>query len=184
MKIYVYDDRTGGALRDICMSNRAQVLLHEDAIRRRKHKNQGLSFLDEVDMLILEVTKRSQDIQFILAHALLLQKPTLCLYVKNSPPRDVMTYVRKQPYPRSIKTFSYTPDTMALSVRRFMAQYAPSREEREELQAIKYTVRLTARDDQYLQWLAKQNRTTKAKMLRRIISDTVENDDDYCAVFE
>lgn len=184
MKIYIYDERTGGALRDICVSNRAQVLLHEEAIARRKHKNHGLSFLDEVDMLILEVTKRTQDIQFILAHALLLQKPTLCLYVKNSPPRDVMSYVRKQPYPRSIKTFSYTPDTMALSVRRFLAQYTTNPDEREELQPTKYTIRLTRRDDHYLQWLAKKNRTTKAKMLRRIISETVENDEDYCATFE
>ncbi len=183
MKIYIFDERTGGALRDICVSNRAEVLTHEEAMSRRKHINQGLSFLDEVDLLILEVTSRSQDVQFILAHALLLQKPTLCLYVKNSPPRDVMSYVRKQPYPRSIKTFSYTSETMPLAVRRFMGQHATDPYHREELPATKYTLRLTPRDDKYLQWLAKQHHTTKAKMLRHIIHELIEKDDAYREVY-
>ncbi len=184
MKIYVFDERTGGSVRDLCMSNRAQVLTHEEAISRRKHTKLGLSFLDEVDLLILEITKPTQDLQFILAHALLLQKPTLCLYAKNQPPRDVMNYIRKQPRPCSVKTFSYTADTLGLATRRFMSQYRVESDEGEDQALIKYTLRLTSHDDRYIQWLAKMNRTTKAKMLRRIIQDMVESDEDYCATLE
>ncbi len=179
MKIYIYDERTGGSLRDLCVSNRLDVLTHEEAMARRKHARLGLSFLDEVDVLILEMTKPNQDVQFILAHALLLQKPTLCLYSKNQAPRDLMSYIQKQPSPHAIKTFSYTAKTMMPAVRRFVGQYATDPQQRQEFPATKYTLRLTAREDRYIQWLAQQNRTTKAKMMRQIIHELIEKDEQY-----
>lgn len=181
MNVYIFDERTDGAIVDICTANRVTVLTHHDAMKRRKHPSLGLSFLDQVDALILDITRPSQDVQFILAHALLLQKPTLCVYAKNYPPRDVIAYIKKQPAPRSIKTFSYSTQSLAEGIRRFVAQQHVDPEERDVVPSIKYTLRMTPQTDRYIQWLSEKERKTKAIVLREIFAQMALNDAEYQA---
>ncbi|MFH1781150.1 MAG: hypothetical protein ABH835_00840, partial [Patescibacteria group bacterium] len=68
----------------------------------------GLSFLEQVDGLVLEITEADPQINYFLAQAILQRKPTLCLYQKNKVPRQLLVYLNQKNIPKEIVTKAYT----------------------------------------------------------------------------
>lgn len=141
-------------------------------------KNSSLSALERVDGIILEITEPTPDIQFVLAQAIILQKPTLCLYEKNREPREMLTHLAKKTVPKFIKPKAYTTNSLESAVGVFLATLTP-RSGIHETPSIKFTLRLTPSLEKYLEWLAKERDANKAEYIRKLIARELEQDEKY-----
>lgn len=179
MILYIHDNKTGGVIEQTCRTLGVEVLTAADAEKQQADASQVDTFLDRVDAMVLEITKPDQQVQFLLAHAILAQKPTLCLYGKNQPPRELLKYVKKGKPPRPIKTFSYTDGTIERSVANFIITHDPEKQEFDDIPSIKYTLRLTPRIERYLEWYSETHQTTKADRIRELLENAADESDDY-----
>ncbi|PIW36615.1 MAG: hypothetical protein COW24_04370 [Candidatus Kerfeldbacteria bacterium CG15_BIG_FIL_POST_REV_8_21_14_020_45_12] len=179
MRIYLHDNKTQGRLERLCKRAGLEVLTHEEVMTRDTMPEGVNFFLDQVDALILEVTNPTQEIYFVLAQAMLTNKPTLCLYAKNQTPQELISYVKRRPAPRPIKTFSYTGATLIRSLTDFLIRQDPDQLEYDDIPSIKYTVRLTPKVDRYLKWISQQKKMNKADFLRDLLTTMAVEDPDF-----
>lgn len=179
MKVFLYDRHTKGVLECSSKKTTAEVIAIS-SLSEHKNMSQAVAhFLDQVDALLIEITDPTDLEHFILAQAVLADKPTLCLYQKNRPPRKLLDYIRSRKTPRSIKTFSYSPSTVDEAIESFIRRHNPDSLDDVHMPSIKYTLRLTPFIDQYLDWVSRQQSKTKANMIRSILIDAAERDEDY-----
>jgi len=179
MRVYVHDEKTEGVALDVCTKLGVDILTPE-IVRSRDALPEGFDFfLDQVDALIIEITEPTRDIQFILAQAILAGKPTLCLYAKNQPPRELLSHIKQKTAPRPIKTFSYVDATLAGAIKKFMRQHDPDHQDYDDVPSIKYTLRLTPRIERYLSWRSTRDTLSKADLIRDILKKSSEQDEPY-----
>lgn len=178
MKIFIYDFRTNGNIATVCHQGKFSILTAQQVRRRRSRPKNVNFFLDEVDLLILEITRPTQDSQFILAQAMLAKKPTLCLYGKNQPPRPLLHMVRERKSP-TVKTFSYTFHNLPVAVTKFIAEFHPAAERHDREPSIKYTLRLSPKCDRYLDWVCRRERISKADYFRLFLEQQAVQDQQY-----
>jgi hypothetical protein len=138
----------------------------------------NFSILERVDALILEITQSTQEIHYLLAQAIILQKPTLCLYPKNQEPREILIQLSKKNIPRSIITRSYQLGGVDQVVEKFLRTIDHSISV-EENTNIKFTLRLTPTLLHYLDWLERHEQVNKAELLRRLLRYRLEHDEAY-----
>lgn len=180
MKVYIHDKKRSDAIVRICREMTGVSVLTPEKISKRKRLPDGVAFfLDQVDLLIIDITKPNPTVHFILAQAILTNKPTLCVYGKNQPPRALLKYIRKKLAPRPIKTFSYMEGTLAAGVEHFIALHDPNRQEHDEAVTIKYTLRLSPRVDRYLTWYSEKHEVNKADFIRDLLTRKAKDDRQY-----
>lgn len=179
MKIYVHDEKTQGKILSICQKMPVDLLTPEQVRARAYEPIKYGFFLDEVDALILEITHPTQDTSFIIAQSLLASKPTLCLYGKNQAPRELISLIHKRQQPRSVRTFSYTDISLSVAVISFINKCREHNTPRADDPSIKFTLRLTPRMNQYLQWLHQKEGIIKADYLRELINRDATRNMDY-----
>lgn len=179
MRVYIHDAKTGGKIESICRGLQVKILTEEEVSQRTELPENVDFFLDEVDALIMDVTKPNNQIHFIVAQALLTQKPTLCVYGKNQGPGELLGYIRKQPSPRPIKTYGYTTRTLQEGVERFLINHNPTIYDIDDDPLIKFTMRFSPRLDRYMEWYAGQNGISKARAVRSLLEKYMKKDDRY-----
>lgn len=138
----------------------------------------GLSFLDQVDGLALDITDPDQQTTYFLAQAVLQRKPTLCLYRKNQNPRQLLSYLKNKNIPKEIVVNAYTDKTLEKRVNDFLRSLGLEAE-KEETPNIKFTLRITKKIESYLDWKAEHDKANKADYIRRLISDEIKKDKDF-----
>jgi hypothetical protein len=179
MKIFLFDEYTNGSLRKTCDHFDGEVF-ELDPKDMMGSKTEAITyFIDQVDVIIVEMTEPTDMTHFLLAQAILANKPTLCLYRKNMPPRRILNYVRSRKTPRPMKTFSYSSSSLDTAVKHFMRAFNPESEAKDDIPSIKYTLRLTPRIDRYLDWISAQQSRTKADVIRSVLAGVSEDDQDY-----
>lgn len=137
-----------------------------------------LGALERVDAIVLEITQTNPDVQYILAQAIILQKPTLCLYAKNQEPREMLSHLSKKTIPKCITVKCYSQSTLQEVVNKFIESVEPTAPT-EEIPNIKFTLRLTATLDKYLEWLARERNINKAEYMRSLIKKQMDQDEKY-----
>ncbi|MBI2415197.1 MAG: hypothetical protein HYV33_00860 [Candidatus Kerfeldbacteria bacterium] len=145
-----------------------------------RHALEGLTLnaLERVNAIILEIAHPADELYYILAQAIILQKPTLCLYPKNKEPREVLQHLSKRTIPASVTKRPYTTATIEETVRKFLnaVDYSiPA----SDIPNIKFTLRLTTTMERYLDWLAQERQLNKAEYLRAMLKRELDNDDTY-----
>lgn len=178
MKIFVHDNKTEGRIADFCLAEGADILSPE-IIRNSDPLDAHVFFLDTVDALILEMTKPNQETQFILAQALLAEKPLLCLYGKNQSPRHLLDYIQKKRVARIVKTYGYVERELSTLVADFVRRFDPDLHAEDEIPSVKFTMRISPRIERYVDWLAAESNTNRADVIRRLISSVERQDDTY-----
>lgn len=168
---YIYDEKTGGKIEQICRAYGLTVLTQTD------QSNDWIFYF--ADGFILEITKPTSAAQNILTHAIRSVKPTLCLYRKNQPPRDLVQIIRhyKNHYP--LKTSSYATEDLGVCVEKFIQCHDVKSDLYESVPRIKFTLRLSSRMEKYIGWKSKKLNISKADFVRKIINKTCENDEIY-----
>jgi len=172
MIVYLHDEKTKGVLQRLCIKHGLSVLTPRDVQRRKRSsaKPKHDFFLDEVDLLIFEITRPTQTMQFILAQAILAEKPTLCLYGKNQPPIELLQVIKYRSAPRPIKTFSYTDRNLSSAIAQFIQLNDPESQQHDDAPAIKFTLRLTPRIERYLTQYTKVQKISKADYIRALLT--------------
>lgn len=178
MKIYVHDEKTRNQIARACKSLGNEVLTVHD-VRARKFSpdaQQAHFFLDAVDILIVEITRPTQDIHFILAQAIITKKPTLCVYGKNQTPRELLSFIKRGEAGKTIKTFSYIEEQLESVIQDFVKRHDDRFASEMQLPDIKFTLRLTKSINEYLEITAAKVGKTKADIIRDILQERAVED--------
>lgn len=178
MNIFVHDNKTGGEVEKLCEAYDVAILT-EEAVQQIEPIDVHEFFLDSIDLLILEITKPSQETQFVLAQALLAETPLLCLYAKNQTPRQLLEYIRKKRAPRKVKTYAYLEHELPMVIDKFIRRFDPRVNAEDDIPSQKFTMRLSPRLDRYIEWNAKRNSESKADSIRRLLTNSMEEDPTY-----
>lgn len=177
MIIFVFDHTTN-------VSNLLQqtniTIWHYQTAGMVSYQEFASNTLQRVHGLILEITEPTPELHYLLAQAVILNKPTLCLYRKNKPPRDILSHLHKQNIPSRIVTKNYTVSTLEVVVQSFL-QSIDTKITLTETPTIKFTLRLTPTIEQYLEWLAKQQpaNANKAEYIRALLKRAALQDSEY-----
>lgn len=186
MKIYIYSDfqknPTISKLLVRCAEEKGfHVLTNEEVIDPKKHEPQGWyaqhEAFHQLKGLVLEITEISPQITYLLAQAMFMKKPVLCLYERTRPPREFLMLIRKKKCPDFIKITAYTPSRVGEILDPFLVSL--STETLQTAASIKFTLRISPKIEQYLQWKAKNQGMTKANYLRHVLLTLQQDDEEY-----
>lgn len=183
MRAFIFDEVTKGEIAQI-VERAAIEIIEPDSLNQPKSIQPvfgGPQFenLRSVDFLILEITESNPEVNFLLAQAILQQKPTLCVYKKNREPRDLLNYLIQRGTPKCITAHAYFRGSLSKVINRFLASVAELPQEIDELPSIKFTLRLTPKVDRYLDWKSKKMHRTKADLLRDWLRLKMDEDVDF-----
>lgn len=178
MNIFVHDNKTAGEVERLCEAYDATILTAE-AVQQIEPIDVHEFFLDKIDLLILEITKPTQETQFVLAQALLAETPLLCLYAKNQTPRQLLEYIRKKRVPRKVKTYAYLEHELPGVIDKFIRRFDPRINAEDDIPSQKFTMRLSPRLEHFIEWSAKQHGESKADAIRRLLTTSMEDDPRY-----
>lgn len=134
--------------------------------------------LERVDAIIMELAYPSDELHYVLAQSIVLQRPTLCLYPKNREPRELLQHLQKPTVPKTMIAKSYTSTTIKDVLSKFL-QSIDHRVTLEETPNIKFTLRLTPAIEHYLNWLAQHGGVNKADYIRKVIKEDADKNVDY-----
>ncbi|MEK7540498.1 MAG: hypothetical protein AAB558_04600 [Patescibacteria group bacterium] len=185
MKVFIFDDQTDGRIQQLVERAQVEIVsthsLYGETLPVERSLFDGKAFesLAPVDMLILEITEGNPDVNYLLAQAVLQQKPTLCLYKKNREPRDLLNYLIKRGTPKCITTHAYSENSLANFVDRFLAATTLLPGHMEDTPSIKFTLRLTPQVDRYLEYKSKKVNRTKADLLRDWLRLRMDEDEEF-----
>lgn len=138
----------------------------------------SLNALERVDGIILEISYPADELHYILAQAIVLQRPTLCLYPKNREPREMLLHLQKPTVPKSVIARSYTSTNLKDVLGKFL-QSIDRTVKLEDTPNIKFTLRLTPALEHYLDWLSQYQGINKADYIRRLIKEDADKNADY-----
>ncbi len=164
LRIFLHDN-TSGLIESILQKSHLQL------------KKEFASF-DDIDACIIEMSDSSNRVEQWLAKAVLVQKPTLCLYQKNNEPRALLINLRKPGLPKNIIIKNYTSRSIPTILERFVSERSVLPVEL-ATPSIKFTLRLTPDVDQYLEWNAEKSGDSKANLLRQWLRERISQDDSY-----
>lgn len=134
--------------------------------------------LECVDAIVLEIGHSVPELQFILAQAIVLRRPTLCLYTKNNEPREILNHLTGHHVPKTITLKPYTRANLDDIVNKFLKTIDQS-VQLQDTHNIKFTVRLTEGLEHYLEWVASQKQINKADYLRQLLREDSERNENY-----
>ncbi|MBI4407118.1 MAG: hypothetical protein HY565_01305 [Candidatus Kerfeldbacteria bacterium] len=134
--------------------------------------------LERVDAIIIELAYPSDELHYVLAQSIVLQRPTLCLYPKNRQPHDMLAHLNKPGVPKTVSTRSYSSTNVREVLDKFL-QGIDHTVSLAETPNIKFTLRLTPAIERYLNWLAQYRKANKADYIRKLIKDDADKNAEY-----
>lgn len=175
MRVYVHDEKTNGIIARACKSLGCEVLTLHDVRKRQKDPEYRPEhfFLDGVDVMVMEITRPTSDIHFILAQAILRRKPLLCVYAKNQAPRELLSFIKRDDV-QQLKTFSYIEEQLPEAVKIFIKRYDPRFIKEVKSPEIKFTLRLSKYMNEVLEEASIHMQRTKADIIRELLEDFAE----------
>lgn len=143
-----------------------------------KHNGFAWTALEHVDAIILEISYPAEELHYILAQAIVLGRPTLCLYPKNREPKQVLLHLGKPGVPKSVQTRCYSATDIRQVLGRFLGGIDRS-VVLPDTPNIKFTLRLTPAIEHYLDWLVQYKQINKADYIRAMLKQEAENNPEY-----
>jgi hypothetical protein len=137
----------------------------------------GESILNHVDGIVIEATAPDSEVGYLLAHAILQKKPTLCLYQKGAQIKKTLSHLG-QNIPAYIMVKSYDSRSLETVIADYIKLFGMD-PEYSDVPNIKFTLRISQKISHYLHWKTLNTKKTKADYLRERIQEMIENDDKY-----
>lgn len=151
---------------------KANVLVF-DLIQEPEYRD----LVKSVDGLVLEITQKMDNFEYLLMQGLLKEKPILCLYQKNREPREILSDLQSRGVPSYLKCHAYTEQNLEKIILRFLGSVGVITAKEKPI--IKFTLRMTEAINQYLNWHAQYKKKNKAASLRQLIELQMQNDEIY-----
>jgi hypothetical protein len=137
----------------------------------------GESVLHHVDGIVIEATAPDSEIGYLLAHAILQKKPTLCLYQKGAQIKKTLSHLG-QKIPSFIIVKPYQKNDLESIIVDYVKLFGID-PEYSDVPNIKFTLRISQKISHYLHWKTHNTKNTKADFLRGMIQDIIEKDEKY-----
>ncbi|MBI4360089.1 MAG: hypothetical protein HY564_03275 [Candidatus Jacksonbacteria bacterium] len=136
----------------------------------------ALEFPKTLDSVVVLGDPDSKESSYIVALAIARRKPILYLLTKGEIVPEDIQKISESPELKKVFKFSYfTPDTASKIISEFIDQFL----HRTESYDIKFTLRLNTEIERYLKWKSKRLKTDKATLVRRLIEEYKEQDEQY-----
>jgi len=138
----------------------------------------GEAMVERVDAVIIEGSRSLPETGYLVAIALAHKKPILYLTEKSRPVnKNLYHLTRDTSTAKLLHLKSYSESTLTKVLLDFLS--GVERGEGKEVPNIKFTLRITARIERYLQWKTHNSKLTKADYLRHIIEEIIDADEEY-----
>lgn len=134
--------------------------------------------MDQMNAFIIEGTAAEPEIGFLLAHAMAMKKPTLYLYQRGTVP-EIFQHLNRRELPKFILTEAYQPAQAQKIVLHFLHSVAG--QTIKEIPRLKFTLRLTGSQDEYLDFKTRNSKVSKADFLRDHLEERMANDAEWIA---
>lgn len=148
-----------------------------DAVLAQAEAN-DTPLMNEMDAFIIEGTEAAPEVGFLVAQAMASKKPTLYLFKRGTVP-ELFSHVNREELPKCITVMAYQPGQAAAAIREFLPTIAGKKVR--EIPRVKFTLRLTATEDDYLDFKTRNTKTTKADFLRDQLDQQIQADQAWSA---
>lgn len=150
----------------------------EAATSLRQRANElGQSLLDQMDAIVIEGSGQDPEIGYLLAYGISAKKPTLYFIEQGSRANNPLVFLATKNIPSHMIVKTYTAATLETAFRDMLGKL--ENQEFTEAPTIKFTLRITHQIEQYLHWKTHNTKVTKADYLRRLIEETMKQDEAY-----
>lgn len=157
----------------LVMSNKEEQMVAEFTKDDLEKINMtGENLLDKMDGLVIEASTADSEIGYLLAYAISQKKPVLYLYEKRIASKGNLLYISKKNTPPFVFIKPYQVES---DLQKLVGQFISSIEtgERFEMPTIKFTLRITPRMENYLNWKSRRIGKKKADFLRKMIDEEI-----------
>jgi len=143
-----------------------------------KIEQSGELLLEKMDGLIIEGTRPPSESGYLIAIALTHQKPVLYLCEKGKQINQNLVHLQQDKNTGKLLTLkNYAEKDLERVILEFLQTIEKG--EGRQLPTIKFTLRITARIERYLQWKTHNTNITKADFLRALIENLIDRDEEY-----
>lgn len=143
-----------------------------------KISQSGEVLLEKMDGLIIEGSRSIPESAYLIAIALVHQKPILYLSQEGKPINKNLLHLRKDKNTAKYLFLQYyTESNLEKSVLEFLKRIEKG--EGREIPNIKFTLRITSRIERYLHWKTHNTKISKADFLRELIEGLIDKDEQY-----
>lgn len=141
----------------------------EDAADLEKAFRRNRKLLTTNDFVVVETTKYSGGIGYLIAEAIHLKKPVLALYNEElgDKPSNVIMSSQKT---KQLVFYEYTQDTLEEGIDQFVKKV-------KRMIDTKFIVQLPPELDQYIEWVAFEENTSKSQVVREAISNKMKRNE-------
>ncbi|MFA5127362.1 MAG: hypothetical protein WC465_05210 [Patescibacteria group bacterium] len=184
MKLYFYSPQNN-ADSQLAMSalKQAGVSLSSNLLPARNLPKGKEESLTKVDGLLVLAKNFDPQAAYLIALTLSQNRPVLCLLPKGQAPDKTLQSLQAQPnFAKKLRIDFYEPAQIKAPVIVWLQSL--DQDSLRNLFNIKYTLRLSAKISDYLNWKAKQTSMTGADWLRQQIQDAMDKDSDYQQVLK
>lgn len=175
MKIYIHSHQKGDTAKNGPLGQNELV---------KAVKNQGMSDvlsseqhsvkLDKADIFLVEVSSPSIQAGYVIAYAINVRKPILCLYSASVNKKDV-DYLVDGVSSKLIRLEAYNKDNIDTVLHSFLRQ-----KRKKEIVTTKFTLRVPPSVVEYLNWKQLYSHKSKAALIRDgFIEEVVRKDENY-----
>lgn len=181
MIIYIYPDNTNETKKIIAIVKQRGFLVlteeNKDRVNFLQHSTEEKDSWNKVQGVILEGSRLEAKLGYLTAYAIAKNKPILYLIQKGNSLDEQLKYLEQEKDNFKIKYYSLK--SLEKVITHFLRVNLQGR--KIEKAKIKFTLRLTATLEQFLIFKAKQQKTTKAKLVRKFLEKLMGEDKAYRA---
>jgi len=168
----------------LVLSNFKQDNLFEFADQDlEKIEKTGELVLARIDAVAIEGSVSISESSYLIALALAYKKPILYLLEKGKAIDEHLSeLVKNKSIARLLKIEFYQENSLEKVIRDFIS--ATEKGDGRELASIKFTLRITAKIERYLNWKTHNTKVSKADFVRDLLEELMAKDENYKKYFE
>lgn len=174
MKVYVHSHqkkRRGN--HPLAFDDLAEVV-KEQSVSEILRSGPQLNNLDKADLYVIEVSSPSIQAGYVVAYAVNVRRPVLCLF-HDSVDKESVQYLSEGVSRKLIKLASYNTDNIEEVLFSFFRQ-----KRKKEIVTTKFTLRVPPSVVEYLNWKQKTSHKSKAALLRDgFVEEVMAKDERY-----
>lgn len=134
--------------------------------------------LERVDVFVFQGEKLDAKASYLIALALAQNKKVLCLLpMPSKPDESLQMLIQNKNLAKNLSVESYASDNLREKLAKFLSSINKSTVR--DLFDIKYTLRVSSRINDYLNWKARQEKIKKADWIRDKIQNIITDDEAY-----
>lgn len=181
MKVYFYSNNKNEKEAQAIVSylKRVGIKVMKGSSEQNKEKDLSKDLaLSKIDALIIQASSLDAQAGYLIALALAQSKNVLCLLPEGKTPDSTLRSLKAdKSFTKKLYIEFYKTDNLTEKVSQFLQLL--DKHDMKELFNIKYTLRISRKINDYLNWKAKKVNMRKADWLRERVRELMKSDKEY-----